>query len=222
MIENEILNYNTEKTTLQEALATLPNSSAFTRQKEIITNINNSIEDVISDFESAEQQHSILSSTTTNTDTLLDARQNTLTIVEQQLDVANENLSRIKNDNLNNHRMIEINNFYNGYYLLYLTIFRYIIYTCTFLLIVALLKTLGVITISISNVLAILIIGIGGFFIIQAVIDINYRNNVDINEYEFAVNPNINDVPAYESVQDNNISILQDLENRYSCLLNNS
>ena len=222
MIENEILNYNTEKTTLQEALATLPNSSAFTRQKTIITNINNSIEDVISDFESAEQQHSILSSTTTNTDTLLDARQNTLTIVEQQLDVANENLSRIKNDNLNNHRMIEINNFYNGYYLLYLTIFRYIIYTCTFLLIVALLKTLGVITISISNVLAILIIGIGGFFIIQAVIDINYRNNVDINEYEFAVNPNINDVPAYESVQDNNISILQDLENRYSCLLNNS
>jgi len=222
MIENEILNYNTEKTTLQEALATLPNSSAFTRQKEIITNINNSIEDVISDFESAEQQHSILSSTTTNTDTLLDARQNTLTIVEQQLDVANENLSRIKNDNLNNHRMIEINNFYNGYYLLYLTIFRYIIYTCTFLLIVALLKTLGFITISISNVLAILIVGIGGFFIIQAVIDINYRNNVDINEYEFAVNPNINDVPAYESVQDNNISILQDLENRYSCLLNNS
>ena len=116
MIENEILNYNTEKTTLQEALATLPNSSAFTRQKAIITNINNSIEDVISDFESAEQQHSILSSTTTNTDTLLDARQNTLTIVEQQLDVANENLSRIKNDNLNNHRMIEINNFYNGYF----------------------------------------------------------------------------------------------------------
>ena len=222
MIENEILNYNTEKTTLQEALATLPNSSAFTRQKAIITNINNSIEDVISDFESAEQQHSILSSTTTNTDTLLDARQNTLTIVEQQLDVANENLSRIKNDNLNNHRMIEINNFYNGYYLLYLTIFRYIIYTCTFLLIVALLKTLGFITISISNVLAILIVGIGGFFIIQAVIDINYRNNVDINEYEFAVNTNINDVPAYESVQDNNISILQDLENRYSCLLNNS
>ena len=47
----------------------------------------------------------------------------------------------------------------------------------------------------------------------------NYPN---INEYEFAVNPNINDVPAYESVQDNNISILQDLENRYSCLLNNS
>ena len=46
--------------------------------------------------------------------------------------------------------------------------------------------------------------------------------DVDINEYEFAVNPNINDVPAYESVQDNNISILQDLENRYSCLLNNS
>lgn len=222
MITDEIQKFRTEQSILQDSLDSLPNSAAFTRQKEIIGLMEAATNSVILNFNSFEQQQDIATSTTTNNNALLDSRQDTLSIVDQQLNIASENMSRIKNDDINNHRLLEINNFYNGYYLLYLTIFRYIIYTCTFLLVVALLKTLGMIPISISNLLVIIIISIGGFFIIKAALDISYRNNVDINEYEFPIKSNIDDVPAYESVQENDISILQELENKFNCLRNTS
>jgi len=222
MIADEIQKFRTEQSILQDSLESLPNSAAFTRQKAIITGMDTATDRIINNFDSFERQQDIVTTTTNNNDTLLNSRQDTLSIVDQQLNIASETMSRIKNDDINNHRLLEINNFYNGYYLLYLTIFRYIIYTCTFLLVVALLKTLGFITISISNLLVMIIISIGGYFIINAALDISYRNNVDINEYEFPIKSNIDDVPAYESVQENDISILQELEDKFNCLRSTS
>ena len=216
LITSEINKLKQEQLRLKDHLAELP-SNIRDRQKNSINKIDNKINESIAPLIN---RSSISTNISTNNESVLDSKNETLDIVDQQLKVSNDALTRINNDNINNHRSIEINNFYNGHYLLYLNIFRYLIYTCTFLLIVALFKQLGAITITISNMLTIIIIIIEAYFIITAIIDLNYRNNVEITEYDFYTNPNTNDVPEYESNQDSDLTILQDLENKYNCLKN--
>jgi hypothetical protein len=227
-ITNEMTKLQREQLILKDALTELPSDTAFVRQKNTINKIDTKINEAVALFNSADnivkrQSNSDgISLGSNSSGTLLDSKNETLNVVNQQLRVANSSASRINNDYINNHRAIEINNFYNGHYLLYLNIFRYIIYTCTFLLIVALFKQFGALTIEISNILTVIIVIIAGYFIITAIIDLNYRNNVEITEYDFYTNPNTNDVPEYESSQDNDLTILQDLENKYNCLQNSS
>jgi len=217
-ITNEITKLQREQLKLKNALTELPSNTTFIRQKNVINNIDSKINASVGIFSSLSQRREALNTNLNNTQTILDSRNETLNIVNQQLDVANDVTNRINNENINNHRSIEINNYYNGHYLLYINIFRYLIYTCIFLLIVALFKQFGAINISISNILTIIIIVIGGYFIITAIIDLNYRNNLEISEYDFYTNPNTDDVPEYESSQDHDLTILQDLENKYNCL----
>ena len=217
-ITNEITKLQREQLKLKNALTALPSNTIFTRQKNVINNIDSKINDSIGIFSSLTQRREALNTNLINNQTILDSRNETLNVVNQQLNVATEATNRNNNENINNHRSIEINNYYNGHYLLYINIFRYLIYTCIFLLIVALFKQFGAINISISNILTIIIVVIGGYFIITAIIDLNYRNNLEISEYDFYTNPNTNDVPEYESSQDHDLTILQDLENKFNCL----
>lgn len=217
-ITNEITKLQREQLKLKNALTALPSNTIFTRQKNVINNIDSKINDSIGIFSSLSQRREALNTNLINNQTILDSRNETLNVVNQQLNVATEATNRNNNENINNHRSIEINNYYNGHYLLYINIFRYLIYTCIFLLIVALFKQFGAINISISNILTIIIVVIGGYFIITAIIDLNYRNNLEISEYDFYTNPNTNDVPEYESSQDHDLTILQDLENKFNCL----
>jgi len=217
-ITNEITKLQREQLKLKNALTELPSNTTFIRQKNVINNIDSKINASVGIFSSLSQRRESLNTNLNNTQTILDSRNETLDVVNQQLNVANDVTNRNKNENINNHRSIEINNYYNGHYLLYINIFRYLIYTCIFLLIVALFKQFGAINISISNILTIIIIVIGGYFIITAIIDLNYRNNLEISEYDFYTNPNTDDVPQYESSQDHDLTILQDLENKFNCL----
>ena len=219
-LTSEITNLQREQLKLKNALSELPNNTTFIRQKNTINNIDSKINQPVAVFKALNERRTSLNTSINNNEALVDSNTETLNIVNQQLNVSNESASRIINENINNHRSIEINNFYNGHYLLYLNIFRYLIYTCTFLLIVALFKQFGAITIEISNILTVIIIIIAAYFIITAIIDLNYRNNLEITEYDFYTNPNTNDVPEYESSQDNDLTILQDLENKYNCLNN--
>jgi hypothetical protein len=217
---NEITKFKREQLKLSNALSELPNTTTFIRQKNTINNINDKINEPVAIFNSLSETRNVLSNSRNNMAALSNSNDQTLSIVNQQLNVARASSSRINNDDINNHRSIEINNFYNGHYLLYLNIFRYLIYTCTFILIVALFKQFGAITIELSNMLIVIIIIIAAYFIITAIIDLNYRNNLEISEYDFYTNPNTDDVPEYESSQDHDLTILQDLENKYNCLRN--
>jgi hypothetical protein len=217
---NEITKFKREQLKLSNALSELPNNTTFIRQKNTINNINDKINEPVAIFNSLSETRNVLSNSRNNMAALSNSNDQTVSIVNQQLNVARASSSRINNDHINNHREIEINNFYNGHYLLYLNIFRYLIYTCTFILIVALFKQFGAITIELSNMLIVIIIIIATYFIITAIIDLNYRNNLEISEYDFYTNPNTDDVPEYESSQDHDLTILQDLENKYNCLRN--
>ena len=217
---NEITKFKREQLKLSNALSELPNNSTFIRQKNTINKIDTKINEPVALFNAVNESKNILLNSTNNNASLLSSNSDTLNVVNQQLNVARSSNIRMTNDDINNHRSIEINNFYNGHYLLYLNIFRYLIYTCTFILIVALFKQFGAITILVSNLLTLIIIIIAAYFIITAIIDLNYRNNLEITEYDFYTNPNIDDVPEYESNQDHDLTILQDLENKYNCLKN--
>lgn len=220
-LRNEITKLQTEQLNLQNTFKELPYNNTFSRQSRNISKINDKMHETLTVLNNFNETLLDTNIANNNNETLLDSKNETLNIVNQQLNIANTATSRMHNENINNNRQIEINNFYNGHYLLYLNIFRYLIYTCTFLLIVALFKQFGGISVSISNILTIIIIVIAGYFIITAIIDLNYRNNLEITEYDFYTNPNTDDVPSYESNQDSDLTILQDLENKYNCLKNN-
>ena len=121
-----------------------------------------------------------------------------LKLVEEQLESSRRRLREARNENINNLRMTEINNYYSGYYNIYLRLFRYIIYTCVLLVLVVFLRQRFIINNNISNVLAFIIVTIGGFFIITTLWDFSNRNNLVINEYDFPFDPHSSKHPKHD------------------------
>ena len=85
--------------------------------------------------------------------------------------------------------MTEINTYYSDYYSAYLTIFKYIIYTCICLVLITLLRQRFLITRGISNGLAFIVVAVSAYFIWPLLYTMNNRNNLVFNEFDFTDNP---------------------------------
>lgn len=99
-------------------------------------------------------------------------------------------LARIREQNMNNVRLTEINTYYGQKYKAYYGVFLRIIMVCIAIVIIIVLRQRYLISYRISNILAIIIIVIGLFLIIPVLLDIFVRNNLVFDEYDFYFDPN--------------------------------
>jgi len=195
----KIHNFQSVQKRLQTELNSLPSNSNFERQQLLITQIDNINARKIALFKNLYSLNRVLQNQHNASVSDLQARTEMLQMVEQQIKSTQQRLRKQKNQNINNLRMTQINNYYNGYYAIYFKVFRYIIYTSIFIIIIVFLRQRYILSAGVTNGLAILIIIIGGFFIGSTLFDFSNRNNMVISEYDFPTHKD-----SYPEHQDNN------------------
>lgn len=181
----KIQNLQSVQKRLHTELNTLPPNSNFERQQLLITQIDNINSQKIALFKNLYSLNHVLQDDYNASASDLQARTEMLQMVEAQLKATQKRLREQRNQNINNLRMTQINNYYSGYYSIYLKIFRYIIYTCVFLVIIVFLRQRYILSAGATNGLAFVIIAIGGYYIISTLLDLTNRNNMVISEYDF-------------------------------------
>ena len=194
----KIKNLQTAQKRLQTELNSLPPNNNFKRQQLLVTQIDDINAEKVQLFKNLASLSFTLQDDYNESTNDLKARTEMLKLVEEQLESSRRRLEAARNENINNLRMSEINNYYSGYYNIYLQLFRYIIYTCVFLVLVVFLRQRFVINNNITNVLAFIIITIGGFFIITTLWDFSNRNNLVINQYDFPFDPHSSKNPTHD------------------------
>lgn len=184
----KIQNLQSVQKRLHTELNTLPPNSNFERQQLLITQIDNINSQKIALFKNLYSLSHVLQDEYNSSASDLQARTDLLQMVDAQLKSTQQRLREERNQNINNLRMTQINNYYSGYYGIYLKVFRYIIYTSIFLVIIVFLRQRYILSAGATNGLAFIIIAIGGYFILSTLFDLSNRNNMVISEYDFPVN----------------------------------
>ena len=185
----KIQNLQTAQKRLHTELNSLPPNSNFERQQLLITQIDNINAQKIALFKNLYSLNHVLQDEYNASAADLQARTEMLQMVETQLKATQQRLQEQRNQNINNLRMTQINDYYSGYYGIYLKIFRYIVYTCVFLVIIVFLRQRYIIGSKLTNGLAFIILAIGGYYTFSTLYDLSNRNNMVITEYDFPVDP---------------------------------
>jgi hypothetical protein len=185
----KIQNLQSVQKRLHAELNSLPPNSNFERQQLLITQIDNINSQKIALFKNLYSLNHVLQDEYNASASDLQARTEMLQMVDEQLKATQQRLREQRNQNINNLRMTQINNYYSGYYAIYLKVFRYIIYTSIFIVIIVFLRQRYILSAGATNGLAFIIIAIGGFFIFSTLFDLNNRNNMVISEYDFPAEP---------------------------------
>jgi len=196
----KIQNLQSVQKRLHTELNTLPPNSNFERQQLLITQIDNINAQKIGLFKNLYSLNHVLQDEYNASAADLQARTEMLQMVEAQLKATQQRLREQRNQNINNLRMTQINDYYSGYYGIYLKIFRYIIYTCVFLVIIVFLRQRYIIGAGLTNGLAFIIVAVGGYYIFSTLYDLSNRNNMVITEYDFPADPDTK--PHHDSGDD--------------------
>jgi hypothetical protein len=166
-------------------LEKLPNEVSNTdAQKEIVDKINQLSQSRIGLYSQVHQVHSLLKNNVTTESKQLDDHLKLANIVEKQLNNSKNHINNNKVLNNNNLRLIEINTYYTQQYNAYYVILKRVAYLCLPLLILMVVKQTKFVSLTIINILGIIILTIGLFFIIPKIIDLYARDNMVFSEYD--------------------------------------
>tara|TARA_Y100000389_G_scaffold99503_1_gene96240 strand:- start:947 stop:1819 length:873 start_codon:yes stop_codon:yes gene_type:complete len=172
---------------LHMELSSLQPNSGLDRQKLLIREIDEINDQKVNLFKNLYSVASVLNSNIEKSTNDQNDKQAIVELLEEKLSEERERMKIVSDENINNLRMNEINTYYSGYYSKYVQIFKYVIYTCVGLLLVTLLRQRRVLNSRISNILAGIVLFVGGFFILRNLYDLGKRNNLEINQYDFVL-----------------------------------
>lgn len=114
-------------------------------------------------------------------------------IVENELNNAKAQLNQLDTNKQNKMRMVEINTYYGKRYKAHTKLVKKLIFICIPLLILAILKNKGLIPSFIPDAfiygLSGLIILVGGYSLLNSIVDIYSRDNMDYDAYNWSFNP---------------------------------
>ena len=191
-------------------LEKLPSSGSNSEaQKEVVYKINNISQSRIALFEQLQSFHSLLHDNVTTEKSELEEQMKFLSIMEKHMDKSKSQLNKNKNLNNNNLRMTEINTYYSQQYNAYNQILKIAIIMCLPLLILAILRQRFLLPSNIVNILGVISLSVGLFFIIPKIIDLYSRNNMVFSEYDSGFNPDHADNPSVTEHSDNELNMLK-------------
>ena len=172
---------------LHMELRSLQPNSGLDRQKLLITEIDNINDEKVNLFKNLYSVASVLNSNIERSTEDQTDKQAIVELLDEKLKEERERIKIISDENINNLRMTEINTYYSGYYSKYVDIFKFGIYTCVGLLLVTLLRQRRVLPPAIGNILAGVVLFIGGYFVVTKLYDLGRRNNLEIDQYDFEI-----------------------------------
>ena len=193
-ILDKIQNLQSIQNTLYNDMKDLPPNNNFERQQLLVTQINNINSNLITLFNNINQNKN-----TTNTfDPAL--YYSSLKVLETQLQDSRNKLEERKNEYIKTLRTTEISYYDSAYYAYILGIFRYIIYTCLFLIIIIFLRHRYILPGGIANGLIFIVIAIGLYLIITSLSDLSNRNNLVFDQYNFGID--FDNIPKHDTTSD--------------------
>lgn len=110
-------------------------------------------------------------------------------IAQQQLDALRRQTGEMGDGKVGKERMIEINTYYGQKYTAQKELMQIIILTCVPLLVLALLAKFGSLAGNIASAIGSVVLVIGLYFVVRKLIDINSRNNMVFDEYDWQFDP---------------------------------
>jgi hypothetical protein len=173
---------------IYKQLAAVGGSANFDLQREYIEKLEDLGEDQKKYVEELNQVYNTLQKSNTGGAQQLKTQMNLLKNSEQQLQNNKDEMNKARHHNINNLRLTEINTYYSQQYKAYFNIFRNMVFLCIGLVFITMLRQRYILTSKIANILAIILIIIGLFFIIPPLLDIQARDNLVFEEYEFPFN----------------------------------
>jgi hypothetical protein len=156
-------------------------------QQQVIDKINSVSESRIGLFKSLAGVYSLLTDNVSLEKDDIKTKMQFLQNNERELNRMKNQANKAKGGNINDLRMIEINTYYSDKYGSYLRVFQYIVAICIGIFIITILRQRYLITSKIANLISIIIIVSGLFFIIPLLFDLSARNNMVFNEYDFGL-----------------------------------
>ena len=126
-------------------------------------------------------------------------------ILQNEVNNAEQSYFDLKQDNNNKLRMVEINRYYTNKYRAQTELMQLIIFFAVPLLLITILVNKNILPQNIGYILGGVILFVGVFMVINKIIDINSRNNIDFNEYDF--NVNVSNVESNEKGNQNSPTI---------------
>lgn len=125
-------------------------------------------------------------------------------VMEQELNKAKRNLNLLQANKDNKMRLVEINSYYSNKYQAQTGLMKLIILVCIPLLVLAILAKKQILPPRVSTFLIWAVLIIGGILIIRKFLDINSRNNMSFQEYDWRWSPPSDDgqtVLQYDEAQ---------------------
>tara|TARA_Y100000389_G_scaffold201080_1_gene242948 strand:- start:5217 stop:6176 length:960 start_codon:yes stop_codon:yes gene_type:complete len=174
-----------EKTLYAELQDVASSGGGTSEQQNIIDQINKLSSMRIDLFSGLSDNYAVLQDSVAQSRNDLVNQITTTNVVESQLGAAKNNLDQLKNIKNNNQRMTEINTYYGHSYQANTHTMRLIIYTSIPILIFAALRKFNLLSAGITGGLITISLLIGGFIIIKHLMDINARDNMVFNEYDW-------------------------------------
>lgn len=198
---NDVLNniqklQATEKQ-LHSELNSLPPNANFQRQQSVLNQINTVSAQKIDLFKDLYATSTVLHEDITRGNDDLAARLELAKMVEQQLNDSKRRLQKSHNINVNNLRLTEINHYFSNRYRAFYFVFLNIILVCVALVIIATLRRRYILSSKVSNLVASVVIVVGLYFILPAMMDIGDRNNLVFSEYDFPFDPQADSNPGH-------------------------
>lgn len=134
-------------------------------------------------------------------------------IVENELDKARHNIGVLKNEKNNKLRMVQLYEYQRKRYQAYSDVVKIVIYGCLAILGFTLIMKYNFIPFVPSHIFSLLIvlsIVVTVVLIIRKVLDIQSRNNMNFDQYDFYFDPN-SVKPGYESVYQHDVNFFEDI-----------
>ena len=190
-----------------EKSASNPTSNSLVEQEQIIKRINDLSSTRIQLFNSLrniyqDSQYNVNRLRKEVGDKIIVAK-----VMEEQLNNLKSNMNSLKEDKNNKLRMVEINTYYGKRYQAHTSLMKLVILGCLILLVINVLAKKGFLPVNISNLLTVIILAVGGFYILRKIFDLMRRDNMNYDEYNW----NIGFQPKGETVFEYNKTHLGNL-----------
>ena len=139
-------------------------------------------------FRQLQALYNVLSRTNQNAAAEIKDQMTQLEMVNKSLEQDRNKMAINKNINIGNLRMSEISTYYSDKYRAQAGVVLYIIYLCVPLLLLAILRSRGIISQNVMSGSVTVLIVIGLFLVVPKILDIRARNNMVFSEFDFSTN----------------------------------
>lgn len=142
----------------------------------------------MNEFRQLQALYNVLSRSDKNAAAEIKDQMTQLEMVNQKLEDDKNKMAVNRNINIGNLRMSEISTYYSDKYRAQAGVVLYVIYLCVPLLLLAILRSRGIISGNIMSGAVTIIIVLGLFLVVPKILDIRARNNMVFSEYDFSTN----------------------------------